>query len=453
MKRNGRLKRLRVVTGSESLISSAGASLLIDTAQVSGLAAGLSAALGPWQRPRAIHDPGKVLLDLAVAVALGGDCLSDLALVRSQPGLFGQVASDPTVSRLITELAADVDVVVPALRAARAAARDRVWTLHRPVADGPVIVDLDATLVTAHSDKEGAAPTYKRGFGFHPLLAFVDHGAGGTGEPLAALLREGNAGANTARDHILVLDEALAQLPEADRTGVLVRGDSGAGTKDFLRHVSGLGLQFTVGFGASALVTEALERLPRQAWRAAVNLNGQPRDGAQVAELTQWLPEMTTHGWPVGMRVIVRRERPHPGAQLRLTDVDGWRLTLFATNTPGGRLPDLERRHRARARAEDRIRCLKDTGLRNLPLHDLNANHIWVEIVGLAADLLAWTQTLALTGTPARLWEPKRLRLRLLHVAARLVTTGRQRHLRLPRDWPWAQQLLAGHHRLAAHSP
>ncbi len=453
MKRNGGSKRLRVVAGGESLISSAGASLLIDTARVSGLAAGLSAALEPWRRARAVHDPGKLVLDLAVAVALGGDCLADLALVRSQPGLFGPVASDPTVSRLIAELADDVDRVVPALRAARAAARERVWALHRPVADGPVIIDLDATLVTAHSEKEGAAPTYKRGFGFHPLLAFVDHGPGGTGEPLAALLREGNAGANTASDHILVLNEALAQLPEADRSRVLVRGDSGAGTKGFLQHIVALGLQYSVGFGGSRLITEALERLPRQAWRAAVNLNGQPRDGAQVAELTQWLPDMTAHGWPAGMRVIVRRERPHPGAQLRLTDVDGWRLTLFATNTPGRRLPDLERRHRARARAEDRIRCLKDTGLRNLPLHDLTANHVWLEIVGLAADLLAWTQTLALTGTPARLWEPKRLRLRLLHVAGRLITRGRQHHLRLPRDWPWAHHLLAGHQRLAGYSP
>ncbi len=441
------------MAGGESLISSAGASLLLDTARVSGLMTGLSSALGSWRRPRAVHDPGKVLLDLAVAVALGGDCLADIAVARSQPGLFGPVASDPTVSRLVAELAADVDRVVPALRTARAASRARAWALHRPVADGPVIVDLDATLVTAHSEKEGAAPTYKRGFGFHPLLAFVDHGPGGTGEPLAALLREGNAGANTASDHILVLDEALAQLPEADRAGVLVRGDSGAGTKGFLHHIAALGLQYSVGFGGSTLVTDALARLPRQGWRAAVNLDGQPRDGAQVAELTRWLPDMTAHGWPAGMRVIVRRERPHPGAQLRLTDLDGWRLTLFATNTPDGRLPDLERRHRARARAEDRIRNLKDTGLRNLPLHDLTANHIWVEIVELAADLLAWTQTLALAGTPARLWEPKRLRLRLLHVAGRLIASGRQRHLRLPRDWPWAHYLLTGHQRLAAHSP
>jgi hypothetical protein len=264
------------------------------------------------------------------------------------------------------------------------------------------------------------------------------------------LLRAGNAGANTAADHITVLDEALDQLPAADRAGVLVRADSGGGTKEFLRHVHDLGLQYSVGFGASLLVEDALDRLPRQAWRAALDGDGQPRDGAQVAELTRWLADMTGHGWPAGMRIIARRERPHPGAQLRLTDVDGWRITLFATNTPGGRLADLELRHRQRARAEDRIRNLKDSGLRNLPLHDLAANHIWVELVLLAADLLTWTQILAFTGMQARVWEPKRLRLRVLHVAARLVTTGRKKLLRLPRGWPWAATIRTGYQQLTA---
>jgi len=145
---------------------------------------------------------------------------------------------------------------------------------------------------------------------------------------------------------------------------------------------------------------------------------------------------------------MARRERPHPGAQLRLTDADGWRITLFATNVKGGRIADHELLHRRRARCEDRIRCAKDTGLRNLPLHDFTANQLWLEIVALAGDLLAWTQHLALTGTPARTWEPKRLRLRLLNIAGRVVTSARQRSLRLPRGWPWNDPLLAGHARL-----
>lgn len=408
---------------------------------MSGLDRALSAGLAPWRSDRAVHDPGKVLLDVATAVALGGDCLADVAVVRAQAEVFGPVASDPTVSRLVATLAADVDAAVTAIRAARAEARERVWSRRRPVpgrSGGQVMVDLDATLVTAHSEKEHAAPTFKRGFGFHPLLAFVDHGEAGSGETLAGLLRPGSAGANTAADHIAVLDQALAQLPETERAGVVVRTDTGGGVKDFLHHVTDLGLQYSVGFYGMPPIVEALGKVPAQAWRAAVDGDGQPREGAQVAELTGYLPDTLT-GWPKGMRVIARRERPHPGAQLRLTDENGWRITCFATNTkgPGWTMSALEVRHRQRARAEDRIRGLKDTGLRNLPFHGFAQNQVWLEIVALAADLLVWTQTLAWHDHPARRWEPKRLRLRLLTVAGRIIRTGRQRRLRLPRDWPW----------------
>ena len=222
---------------------------------------------------------------------------------------------------------------------------------------------------------------------------------------------------------------------------MLVRTDTGGASKEFLSHITDLGLEYSIGFTAMDPVKQALEILPRQAWRAAIDGDGNARDGAQVAELTRWFQESTSHGtrWPVGMRIIARRERPHPGAQLRLTDHEGWRITCFATNTrgPGWTLPALEVRHRQRARAEDRIRGLKDTGLRNLPLHGLAQNQIWLEIIALAADLLAWTQTLAFDGHPARRWEPKRLRFRILAVAGQVVRSGRRRRLRLPRDWPW----------------
>lgn len=450
MKASRRVAPFMVDTKSESLVSSAGAALLLQTARVSGLGRALSHELGAWRAPRAMHDPGKVVLDLAVAIALGGDCLADLAVVRAQPDLFGAVASDPTVSRLVDALAADVEGSLAAIGSARAQARARVWSTSRPTGDeGPVVIDVDATLVSAHSEKEGATPTFKRGFGFHPMFAFADHGPGGTGEPLAGLLRPGRATANDAADHITVLDAALTQLPEHERSGVLVRADTGAGSRTFLHHVTGLGLQYSVGFYAHQPIADALHALPRSSWRAAVDSDGEPRDGAQVAELTRWLP-VTVRGWPDGMRIIARRERPHPGAQLRLTDHEGWRITVFATNTPGGRLADLELRHRGRARAEDRIRALKDSGLRNLPLHDFAQNMVWLELVQLAADLLAWTQHLALADTPARVWEPKRLRLRLLHVAARIVRTGRRHRLRLPRGWPWAALITHGHQRLHA---
>lgn len=248
MKGNRRRRRLQVVPGGESLISSAGGSLLLQTAAVSGLDRALREQLAPWRADRARHDPGKVVLDLAVAVALGGDCLADLAVVRAQPQLFGPVASDPTVSRLIATLANDAPASLEALRAARAAARGRVWHHDSPVdQDDPVIVDLDGTLVLAHSEKEGAAATWKRTFGFHPLLAFVDHGPGGTGECVGALLRPGNASANDAADHVAVLTDALAQLPVEVRDRVLVRADSGGGVHAFLDHLHILGLRYSIG--------------------------------------------------------------------------------------------------------------------------------------------------------------------------------------------------------------
>jgi hypothetical protein len=232
---------------------------------------------------------------------------------------------------------------------------------------------------------------------------------------------------------------------------VLVRVDTGGCSKAFLHHITDLRFEYSIGFPAHETVKAAIEAIPPQAWRAAVDSDGQAREGAQVAELTAWMPEPTAatrprpQAWPEGMRVIARRERPHPGAQLRLTDHEGWRITCFATNTKGWRLADLEVRHRERARAEDRIRALKDTGLRNLPFHRYDQNRLWAEIVALAADLLAWTQTLAWNEhEPARRWEPKRLPLRVLAVAGHIMRTGRRHGLRLPRGWPWNHLIDSG---------
>jgi hypothetical protein len=261
--------------------------------------------------------------------------------------------------------------------------------------------------------------------------------------------RPGRANASDAADQIAVLDAALAQLPETVRPRVLVRGDTGSGVKEFLWHIHHLGLSYSVGVYGRQPVLDALAALPPQAWRRALDADGRARQGAQVAELTRWLPA-TFVGWPPGMRVIARRERPHPGAQLRITDTHGWRITLFATNTTGGRLADLEVRHRMRARAEDRIRTLKDTGLTNLPLQAFGKNEIWLELAALAYELMTWTQLLAWPDHPARSWEPKRLRLRLLSVAARIITTGRRRILRLNRRWPWSELLISGQRNIAA---
>jgi hypothetical protein len=455
MQNTARRPKIVVSDDGRGIVSHAGAVLLTETARVTGLQAGLSQALARWKLLRSVHDPGKIALDLAVAVALGGDCLADAAVLRGEPALFGPVASDPVISRLIGRLAADAPAALTAIGKARAAARERAWQLagqSAPGGDGgSLIVDVDATLVTAHSEKEQAAPTWKKGYGFHPLTVFADHGPGGNGEPLTIMLRPGNAGSNTAADHTEAVKLALAQLPPDMRKRVLVRADSGGGTHDFLTWLTAprRRLQYSVGFTITNDVQEAIAKVPARAWTPAYDGDGRVRDGAWVAELTGVLD---LSSWPKGMRVIARKERPHPGAQLRFTDIDGCRVTCFATSAKTGQLADLELRHRRRARCEDRIRNAKDTGLRNLPLHGYAQNQIWCQIVALACELIAWTQLLALTG-PARRWEPKRLRLRLFSAAGRIVRGGRRLRLRLAARWPWARQITAAMQRLRELAP
>ena len=280
------------------------------------------------------------------------------------------------------------------------------------------------------------------------MTAWADHGQAGNGEPLAIVLRPGNAGSNTAADHIEAARLALAQLPRPLRRKALVRADSGGGTHEFLTWLTARSrrLHYSIGMTVTDDMQTAILKVPALAWTPAYDGNGQVRGGAWVADITGMLD---LRDWPPGMRVIVRKERPHPGAQLRFTDIDGHRFTAFATGTKKGQLADLELRHRRRARCEDRIRGAKDTGLRNLPLKGSAQNQVWCEIVQLACELLAWTQMLALAGT-ARRWEPKRLRLRLFAVAGRLVRGGRRLRLRLAERWPWADDITAAISRLQA---
>jgi hypothetical protein len=472
----GLYPQVRVDQRGAGSVSQAGAVLLLEAIRATGLDSELRAALARWQKPTAVHDPAKILLDLAVSLAVGGDCLADVAVLRGQPAVFGPVASDPTVSRLVDALAADSERTLRAIHTARAAARRAAWAAagkhapdHQTSAARSLIIDVDATLVTAHSEKEQAAPTFKKGYGFHPIWAFVDHGIDatgetGTGEPLAFLLRKGNAGSNTAADHITIVRDALRQLP-SQRSGsrpgrrVLVRTDGAGGTHELVSWLTRQRLSYSVGFTLPTDFEHILPKVPKSAWTPAYDSDGSIRESAFVAEVTGMLD---LSGWPKGMRVIIRKERPHPGAQLRITDIDGNRITAFATNTrpggqdgPGHQLADLELRHRRRARAEDRIRNAKDTGLTNLPLHDFNQNRIWCAIVALASELTAWMQLLALHGHPARRWEPKRLRLRLFSTAGRLARTGRRVLLHLGGHPAWTQLLTDGITRLrtlAAHA-
>ena len=307
------------------------------------------------------------------------------------------------------------------------------------------MLDIDATLITAHSEKEDAAGNYKGGFGFHPLLCYLSE----TGEPLAGLLRAGNAGSNTAADHFEVLQRALEQLPEADLgQDILVRADSGGKSKSFAADCRDAGIRFSLGYELRDRAREAIVSLPQSAWREAIDAEGEAREGAQVAELSE---QIDLSAWPQGTRLIVRRERPHPGAQFQVFDSHGYRHTAFITDQQGTDIATLELRHRRRARVEDAIRCAKETGMRGLPFAAFEHNRVWLELSLIAQDLLRWAARLCLRGELA-LAEPKRIRQRLLHVAGRIVRSGRRTILRLPRSWPWAGALATAFARLRSLS-
>jgi len=446
VQRDGRPITVTVTAdGDEQTVSHAGAALLAETADRLGLTGALSEALGALRERRSAHDPGRVVRDLAVMLADGGDALCDLRTLRDQGTLFGAVASDATAWRAIDAIA-DRDLL-GALRSARASARERAFALGaRPA--GPLVIDIDATLVGAHSDKDGAAGNYKGGFGFHPLLCYLDCPGGAGGVPLAGLLRPGNAGANTASDHTAVLEAALGQLPRAAVADeeIVVRCDSAGATHELIDACREASIGYSVGYELTEPVRRAILALEASAWRPALDQDGEARENGAVAELTEAL-ELSS--WPAGARVIVRRERPHPGAQLSFTDHDGHRFQAILTDAAGGEIAAIERRHRARARVEDRIRAAKDTGLQNLPFRDFAANAVWLELVLIAQELLFYAQTLCLTGE-LMACEPKRLRYRLLHTAGRIAFHARRAILRVPRSWPFAGELAAAFARLAA---
>ena len=438
--RDGRRINVDVSADGAGLVSHAGSGLLAGIADRVGLTAALSDVLGGMRERRGGHDAGRVLRDLAVMLADGGDCLSDLRAVRDQAPLFGAVASDSTAFRVIDKIASTPGLL-DAIDRAHARARAQVWKLTG--APERVTIDVDATLLTSHSDKEGAAGNFKGGYGFHPLLAYCDE----TREALAGVLRPGNAGANTASDQIQVAEAALKQIPREhiETIDVLLRVDSAGASHELLAWASAANIRFSVGLDLRENVRTAILEIPDQGWVAAVDQDGAQRPNGQVAELC----DLDLSGWPVGSRVIVRRERAHPGAQLSFTDHDGHRFQAILTDQPDPDIAMLECRHRARARVEDHIRNDKQTGLSNLPFRDFEHNRVWLKLVSLAHDLLIWTQALLLCGELAKA-EPKRLRYRLLHTAARLAISGRRARLRLQATWPWATELAAAFSRLRA---
>lgn len=459
-----RLRRVKVSADGVGVVSHAGVGLLREMAQFTGLVDGVTDALIDTYAGVPVHPPGRVFTDLAVAVADGADAVSGISVLADRQDLFGAVASMPTTWRVLDRIdPAHLDKV----RAARAAARERAWAAGAgpdlDEAGGELCIDFDATITIAHSEKENAAATWKHTFGFHPLLAFLDRPDVAGGEGLAGLLRPGNAGSNTAADHITVLDLALAGLPAhvRPRPGdpgsprVLARSDSAGATHAFAAACRGRGVGFSFGFPVDHRIQRVVDLIPEDCWSPAIQTDGGIREGAWVTEATTLVD---LKGWPPGARLILRKERPHPGAQLTFTDVDGMRVTALLTDTGAGIVPGqlagLELRHRQHARVEDRIRQAKATGLRNLPCRGHDENAAWVEAVLTATDLVLWTKKVCFPDQPvlARC-EIAAFRYRVLHVAARLTRSARQTRLAIDSTWRWAAAIATGWQRLRAAFP
>jgi Transposase DDE domain group 1 len=488
----GWLRGLEVTAEGTGIVSHAGVALLRALADRTGLTGGLSQALA--SRRLLVHDRGRVLVDLACAIADGAEVLSDFRVMADQGGLFGPVASVPTCWRALDEIAAGGERMAVRIAGAVHATRRVAWAgieaRHGAipavaVADkslaGVTCLRLDATVVPCHSDKEGAEPNFK-GFGLHPLGCWCDN----TGEPLAAMLRPGSAGSNTAADHIKVLGEAIAALPPKYRRRLMVTCDGAGASHDLIACLDKLAcrpghqLIYSVGWDLGKREKDAITGVPEQAWQIAVDHRGEVRERraehacadtgcahrkcwveeAHVTELTALLRQGQAGdqlaGRPASLRVFTRRERPHPGAQLTLFEAeDGWRYSLWVTNLPGhtrgwqSQPAYIDAAHRVHARVEDAIRTGKDTGIGKFPSHLLSHNRAWFTAALTAATLLAWLRLLALDGDLARA-EPKTLRYRILHAAARLARSGRRRRLKISANWPWAPAIVTAWNRITA---
>jgi len=440
VKVKNRVASVHVVADESAVVSRVGAAMVSQLADRVGLTEAWSVAMAPTRSRDRGHDPGHVLRDLAVMLADGGEFVSDIAMLREQPDLFGEVASPTTAWRCVR--AVD-DEALARLRAARARSRQRVWK--RADMQKLTVVDVDCTMINSHSDaKEGAAGTFKGGFGFHPVLAFLDS----TGEALASILRPGNASAWSASDLNDCVDLALDQLTDDMRRGALIRGDSACASSEFIDHVIERGCRFSVSFPVRFLLSQIGDLAPA-AWQPAVDSDGVPVEFAQVAEIpTAALSKHMRRKWPEGSRFIVRRERAHAGAQLSMLDHEGNRLQIVFTNQADDDIAMLDARHRMRGRCEQQIEQLQQTGLSKLPFGSFDANQVWCELALAAHDLLIWTRRLLLSGDLAKA-QVKRLRYCVLHSAGRLTRHARRVTLHLSRRWPWTIPIQHAFQRLA----
>jgi Transposase DDE domain group 1 len=456
---------LELTGGVRGLVGAVGAPLLRLLAEESGLRAGLSAALA---RSGFVpgHDRGQVLVDLAVALGLGATGVAGaVEVLRQSLAVLTAVASAPTAWRAVDELD---EAALARIATARAAHRRAMWarlakrpggfpwvTVAGQVWHGWVVLDVDASLVESHSDKQGAAATYKKHiYGLHPILVSCAN----TDEMLAVLLRNGNAGSNTVADHIAVLSEAVAQLPPAYRRRIIFRADGAGATKDLLAWIRteaaahGYTWHYSVGFDVTEPIRQAITEVPPKVWVPALTPADKIRRGAHVTEITGLL--CLPDGWPQDMRVMARTEPLHPRHRKQASAVEkqrGQRFQATATDLPGHHYPRLDAFHRNHANVEAAIKDGKDLGLRRLPSYSFAFNQAWCTIVAIAADLLAWLRHLALDHHPTlSKATPATLRRALLNTPARLVHRARRRLIRLSDDHPHQTDLIRAWQKIRA---
>ena len=449
-------RRVRIEAGGDGVVGHVGLHALGAFGDRLGLGEALSARIPPLGERAPVHDRGKVFCQAMLMLAGGGESCADIEHLRAEERLFGPVPSDSTMYRTFRQVTPEV---LAGMWEAFAGIRSRVWSRSSVTTTAePVVLDIDATLVEVHSEnKSGTGPHRKGGFGFHPMLCFADR----TGEPLAGLLRPGNAGANTISDHLAVLDHAVDQLPAdvaaghrpgdpavPSRSAVVVRADSAGCTSGFVAGCRDRNIGFAVVARSTNQIHAAISRTftePGTRWQHAARQDGQPRERAQVAELTD-LVDLT--GWPDGTRLIMRREPLHPGAQHSLFPSTQFRYWGHYTDQEGDPV-ELDVFMRAHAHVEDHIRRLKDSGLHRFPFNDLDANTTWLAVVCMADALVRWFQLLCLTGPLARA-EPKTLRWRLWHAPARIIRHARHHTIRVLDTWPDARAILAAHQHITA---
>jgi len=473
MQDNGWDHALKVTGSGTGLVGHAGAILLRKAADQAGLTAGLGAALRRAGKSPLL-DRGAVLVSMAAAIALGATSMSDIAVLAHLAPVLGAAPSGPTIRRALD--LAGTPAMLEQIAKARAKARAHVWELIEETAPGfPwlviagktlagwLVIDMDATLVTARSDKEGAAPTWKKGYGFHPLGAW----AANTRECLAMLLRPGNAGSNTFSDHKDVLTAAIRQVPARFRQKIMVRVDGAGASHDLIRHLLSLAsarrkVLFTCGWMITAADEDAIRKLPAGAWKPGVAQNGSAEEDKDAAEITHLLSR--AGNWPGGLRWIVRRVKPSRRQMGNLTAYEketGWRYSIICTNipdagiggVPGSHHPQfIDVLHREHAVVEtDGVRAAKAMGLRNLPSKTWQVNKGWILAANIAADLTAWTRLLGLHDRDdLKEAEPDTLRYRIWHIPARLAHHARQRVLKISADWPWKEAFLTCWRRLCA---